>query len=91
MTTEELNCWERCSLSSRQKILLRRWLTELTDSEGSDNEMRDNEKDTGQKQSRTVKSEVIREDKSLGNVLYICEVNLGVKSRVHNCMLSQKP
>jgi hypothetical protein len=29
----------------------------------------------GQKRSRTVKNEVIPEDKSLVNVLYICEVN----------------
>jgi hypothetical protein len=31
--------------------------------------------DAGQKRSRTVKSELIPEDKSLVNVLYICEVN----------------
>jgi hypothetical protein len=45
------------------------------DSEGSDNEMRDSEEDAGQKRFRIVKSEVIPEDKSLVNVLYICGVN----------------
>jgi hypothetical protein len=66
----------RCSLFSRQRILLIGWLTELTDSKGSDNETRDSEEDAGQKRSRTVKSEVIPEDKSLVNVLYICDVNI---------------
>jgi hypothetical protein len=70
---DELNP-SRCSLSSRQRIILG-WLTELTDSEGSDNVMRDSEEDAGQKRSRTVKSEAIAGDKSLVNVLYICEVN----------------
>jgi hypothetical protein len=37
--------------------------------------MRDSEEDAGQKRSRAVKSEVIPEDKSLVNVLYICEMN----------------
>jgi hypothetical protein len=37
------NCSTRCSLSSRQRIILRGWLIELTDSEGSDNEMRGSE------------------------------------------------
>jgi hypothetical protein len=48
------------SFSSRQRIILRGWLTELTDSAGSDNEMRDSEEDAGQKRSRTVKSEVVK-------------------------------
>jgi hypothetical protein len=38
-----------CSLSSRQRIILREWLTELTDSEGPDNELK--------KQFRAEKSE----------------------------------
>jgi hypothetical protein len=33
------------------------------------------QEEPGQKRSRTVKSEVIPEDKSLVNVLYICEAN----------------
>jgi hypothetical protein len=53
------SCSIRCSVSSRQRIILSGWLTELTDSEGSDNEMRDSEEDAGQKRSRTVKSEVV--------------------------------
>jgi hypothetical protein len=63
------NCPIKCSLSGPQRILLRGWLTELTDSEGSDNERRDSEEsdneitdsegDAGQKRSRTVKSEVV--------------------------------
>jgi hypothetical protein len=48
-----------CSLFSRQRINLRGWLTEPTDSEGSDYEVRDSEEDAGQKRSRTVKSEVV--------------------------------
>jgi hypothetical protein len=44
--------------SSVTRFLLRGWLTELTDSEGSDNEMRCSE-DAGQKRSRIVKSEVV--------------------------------
>jgi hypothetical protein len=42
--------------------------------------------DAGQKRSRTVKSEVIPEDKSLVNVLYICEVN----KCGYNCEYSNK-
>jgi hypothetical protein len=61
-------------------------LTELTDSEGSDNEMRDSEEDAGQKTSRTLKSEMIPEDKSPVNVLYICEVN----NCGYNCEYSNK-
>jgi hypothetical protein len=48
--------------------------------------MRDSEEDAGQKKSRTVKSEVIQEDKSLVNVLYICEVN----NCGYNCEYSNK-
>jgi hypothetical protein len=40
-------------------ILLRGWLTELTDNEGSDNETRESEEDAGQRRSRRVKSEVV--------------------------------
>jgi hypothetical protein len=40
-------------------MLLREWLTELTDSEGSDNEMRESEEDIRQKMSTTVISEVV--------------------------------
>jgi hypothetical protein len=50
-------------------------ISESVDSKGSDNEMRDGEEDASWKRSRAVKSEVIPEDKSLVNVLYICEVN----------------
>jgi hypothetical protein len=42
--------------------------------------------DAGQKRSKTVKSEVIPEDKSLVNVLYICEVN----KCSYNCEYSNK-
>jgi hypothetical protein len=56
--------------------------------------------DAGLKRSRTVKSEVIPEDKSVVNVLYVCEVNnsgynfeysnkITIKSRTHE--LSWKP
>jgi hypothetical protein len=44
---DKFNPW-RCSLSSRQRILLRGWLTELTDREGSDNEMSGSEENAGQ-------------------------------------------
>jgi hypothetical protein len=37
--------------------------------------MRYSEEDAEQKRTRTVKSELIQEDKSLVNVVYICEVN----------------
>jgi hypothetical protein len=47
------------SVHSANMILLRGWLTELTDSEGSDNETRESEEDAGQKKSRTVKREVV--------------------------------
>jgi hypothetical protein len=60
--------------------------TQLTDSEGSDNEMRECEKDAGQKRSKTVKSEMVPDDKSLVNVLYICEVN----NCGYNCEYSNK-
>jgi hypothetical protein len=29
MTTEELNCWERCSLLGWRKTLFRAWLTKV--------------------------------------------------------------
>jgi hypothetical protein len=71
---DELNPSRRCSLFSRQRILLRGWLTELTDSEGSDNEMRDSEEDSGQKRSRTVKSEVVNSEPTInyyrGNLIH---------------------
>jgi hypothetical protein len=48
-----------------QRVILREWLTEFTESEGSDNEMRNSseqrnqsEEDGRWKRSRTVKSEV---------------------------------
>jgi hypothetical protein len=53
------NCSIRCSLSGQQRNILRGWLTELRESEGSDNKMRDSKEDAGQKRSRTVKSEVV--------------------------------
>jgi hypothetical protein len=59
-----------CSLCSRHRILLRGWLAELSDSEGSDNEMRDSVEGTGQKGSRTVKSEVVICDNSGYNSEY---------------------
>jgi hypothetical protein len=46
----------------------------------------ESEDDAGQKRSRTVKSEVIPEDKSLINVLYLCEVN----NCGYNCEYSNK-
>jgi hypothetical protein len=57
LSTDKLNLSRRCSLFSRKRILVREWLTELTESEGSDNEMRDSEEDAGEKRPRTVKSE----------------------------------
>jgi hypothetical protein len=43
-----------------------------------------------EEQSRTVKSEVISEDKSLVNVLYICEVNnCGYTSEYSNKLSDQ--
>jgi hypothetical protein len=56
--TDKLNPPRRCSVFSRQRILLRGWLTQLTDSEGSDIEMSDSEEDARWKRSRTVRSEV---------------------------------
>jgi hypothetical protein len=53
------HCPQDSDTGYRQRILLRGWLTELTDSEGSDKEMRDSEEDAGQKRSRAVKSEVV--------------------------------
>jgi hypothetical protein len=65
--TDKLNPSRRCSLLSWQRILLRRWLNELTDSQESDT---DRLRRLNKKWSNTEP-----EDKSLVNVLYICEVN----------------
>jgi hypothetical protein len=54
MTTEELNCWEKCPLFSWRKIVLRGWLTEISESK---KEVR------GAEQSSTVKPEDVRSKK----------------------------
>jgi hypothetical protein len=73
-----------CSLISRQRTVKRIDTDGLTKENQEDkyevrgtvqNSSNQSQEDTGQKRSRTAKSEVIPEDKSLVNVLYICKVN----------------